>query len=183
MPGRALARTGLRMMPTFPPLPLKFRTAGFPQYGFKAGISDGPSCRPRGLRIEQFASILRAPRCLQRLYPRSESRGAVRWCTTVQACNRLTPRGPRSGPGYSVPVHHAYSTPSVPLAGTARFHRRAAYTRCPRSARTFCAEATPEWFRAFAGRLSRHVALRDPGKLIGCIHPVPSPTTLAFNLE
>ena len=29
-PGRAVARTGLRMMPTFPPLPLKFRTAGFP---------------------------------------------------------------------------------------------------------------------------------------------------------
>ncbi len=28
------------MMPTFPSPPLKFRTAGFPQYGFKAGISD-----------------------------------------------------------------------------------------------------------------------------------------------
>ena len=35
-----MARTGLRMMPTFPSPPLKFRTAGFPQYGFKAGISD-----------------------------------------------------------------------------------------------------------------------------------------------
>jgi hypothetical protein len=32
------------MMPTFPWSPLKFRTVGFPQYGFKAGISDGPSC-------------------------------------------------------------------------------------------------------------------------------------------
>jgi hypothetical protein len=41
LPGRAVARTGLRMMPTFPPLPLKSRTAGFPQYGFKADISDG----------------------------------------------------------------------------------------------------------------------------------------------
>ena len=28
-------------MPTFPPSSLKFRTAGFPQYGFKADISDG----------------------------------------------------------------------------------------------------------------------------------------------
>src|SRR5262249_59411172 len=28
------------MMPTFPPSPLSFRTAGFPQYGWKAGISD-----------------------------------------------------------------------------------------------------------------------------------------------
>ena len=38
--GKAMARTGLRMMPTFPSPPLKFRTAGFPQYGFKADISD-----------------------------------------------------------------------------------------------------------------------------------------------
>lgn len=28
------------MMPTFPLPSLKFRTAGFPQYGFKAGMSD-----------------------------------------------------------------------------------------------------------------------------------------------
>ncbi len=37
---RAMARTGLRMMPTSPSPPLKFRTAGFPRYGFKASISD-----------------------------------------------------------------------------------------------------------------------------------------------
>ena len=46
-PGRAVARTGLRMMPTFPPLPLKSRTVSFPQYGFKAGLSDGPSHQSR----------------------------------------------------------------------------------------------------------------------------------------
>ena len=28
------------MMPTFPSSSLEFRTAGFPRYGFKAGISD-----------------------------------------------------------------------------------------------------------------------------------------------
>jgi len=28
-------------MPTFPRSPLSFRTAGFPQYGWKAGFSDG----------------------------------------------------------------------------------------------------------------------------------------------
>jgi hypothetical protein len=39
--GRTVARSGLRMMPTFPPSPLSFRTAGFPQYGWKAGMSDG----------------------------------------------------------------------------------------------------------------------------------------------
>ena len=39
--GRIEARTGLRMMPTFPRSPLSFRTAGFPRYGWKAGFSDG----------------------------------------------------------------------------------------------------------------------------------------------
>ena len=39
--GRTEARTGLRMMPTSPRSPLSFRTAGFPQYGWKAGVSDG----------------------------------------------------------------------------------------------------------------------------------------------
>jgi hypothetical protein len=45
--GRTMARTGLRMMPTFPSSPLKFRTSGFPQYGLKASMSDGafPECR------------------------------------------------------------------------------------------------------------------------------------------
>jgi hypothetical protein len=46
--GRIEARTGLRMMPTSPRSPLSFRTAGFPQYGWKAGLSDGafPIHRP-----------------------------------------------------------------------------------------------------------------------------------------
>jgi hypothetical protein len=35
--GRIEARTGLRMMPTSPRSPLSFRTAGFPQYGWKDG--------------------------------------------------------------------------------------------------------------------------------------------------
>src|SRR5205807_3312801 len=39
--GRIEARTGLRMMPTFPRSPLSFRTAGFPQYGWKAGFPSG----------------------------------------------------------------------------------------------------------------------------------------------
>jgi hypothetical protein len=38
---RIEALNGLRMMPLFPPSSLKFRTAGFPQYGFKADISGG----------------------------------------------------------------------------------------------------------------------------------------------
>src|SRR2546421_12410499 len=46
--GMIEARTGLRMMPTSPRSPLSFRTAGFPRYGWKAGLSDGafPIHRP-----------------------------------------------------------------------------------------------------------------------------------------
>jgi len=45
-----MARTGLRMMPTFPSPPLKFRTAGFPQYGFKASMSDSAFLQVRSLK-------------------------------------------------------------------------------------------------------------------------------------
>jgi len=45
--GRIEARTGLRMMPTSPRSPLSFRTAGFPRYGWKAGLSDGAFPRRR----------------------------------------------------------------------------------------------------------------------------------------
>ena len=55
------------MMPTFPSPPLKFRTAGFPRYGFKASMSDraflnGVSVKPAPgipLAAPQFASALR----------------------------------------------------------------------------------------------------------------------------
>ena len=48
--GRIEARTGLRMMPTSPRSPLSFRTAGFPQYGWKAGLSDGAFPSPGQLK-------------------------------------------------------------------------------------------------------------------------------------
>ena len=48
--GRTVARSGLRMMPTIPS-PLSFRTAGFPQYGWKAGISDSAFPGSNGIRL------------------------------------------------------------------------------------------------------------------------------------
>ena len=77
--GRTMARSGLRMMPTFPLSPLKFRTAGFPRYGLKAGRSGGafpgvsqlkpaPACADRG----RFVIVLRAS--LPSSDPRSVSR-------------------------------------------------------------------------------------------------------------
>ena len=47
-------------------------------------------------------------------YPRTESRDAVRGCTTVQRLLPLYPRDPRSGPGYVVPVHHRLTGPMRP---------------------------------------------------------------------
>jgi hypothetical protein len=49
-----------RMMPTFPSSSLKFRTAGFPRYGFKAGISGV------AFPVHWFAIALRA-HCVRRV--------------------------------------------------------------------------------------------------------------------
>src|SRR5258707_3400136 len=67
--GRTVARSGLRMMPTFPPSPLSFRTAGFHQYGRRAGISDSafPKCpapyavTPPSATDTRRAALLPAP--------------------------------------------------------------------------------------------------------------------------
>ena len=114
----------------------RFRTAGFPQYGFKAGISGGafPADYELCRRSCRFASALRAPRLLRTLLP-ALCRGTR--CAGAPPFERLLPlypRGPRSGPGYVVPVHHHLSAPCAPLAGTSRFRRLAAYTRCLRCA-------------------------------------------------
>jgi hypothetical protein len=103
-PGGAVARTGLRMMPTFPLLPLKFRRADFLRYGFKAGRSDGAF--PSSARSSRRAVCVR-PACpsLADRIPRSEPRDKARLDTSVRAVRPLYPRGPRSGPGYSVPAH------------------------------------------------------------------------------
>src|SRR5215471_18395990 len=51
------------MMPTFPRSPLSFRTAGFPQYGWKAGFSDGvfPNC----YRFKPAPGVHRQPSSLR----------------------------------------------------------------------------------------------------------------------
>ena len=121
--GRIEARIGLRMMPTFPRSSLSFRTAGFPQYGWKAGFPGGvfPDCQrlkpAPGIRRPniRFASALRAPRSHD---------GCPALCRAEDSIARrrggsllLRPRGPRSGPGYSVPVRHHLVGPIRPTRG------------------------------------------------------------------
>jgi hypothetical protein len=105
-----------RMMPTFPSSSLKFRTAGFPRYGFKAGISDkafpfGVSRTPVGLPLSFVlpASLVGIPVLC---------RGTL--CAGTPPFERplpLYPRGPRSGPGYAVPVHQRLIGPIRPTRG------------------------------------------------------------------
>jgi hypothetical protein len=78
-----MARTGLRMMPVFPSPPLKFRTAGFPRYGLKAGISD------ETFPAHWFVFVLRAL-CVHRDSLLSV-RHDVLVSTSVQAVFRSTP--------------------------------------------------------------------------------------------
>ena len=132
-----MARTGLRMMPTSPPPPLKFRTAGFPQYGFKASLSD-PACPARrevkpapGMPSGAvgLARILRVPPAYMIhgtpvASPEGQSGGIVTagyaadprgpWLRSELCCLRSSSLTP---------------TPSASLAGTARLHRVTAYTR------------------------------------------------------
>ena len=182
--GRTVARSGLRMMPTFPLSPLSFRTVGLPQYGWKAGLSD--SAFAHVPLVKPAPSILSGSLALplsfvHRAYSfnsRSESGRMGERCTTMR-------RVPSSTPVALAPVWvmlsqsiNTYSATSAPLLGTSQFRRRAVYMRCLR-----CAGAPR---RPKSGSvlsltiLSQHVALYDSGKFDGCTHPVPSPSTLAF---
>ena len=108
-------------MPTSPPPPLSFRTSGFPQYGWKAGLSGGAF--PRSASVKPHPGMPSAPPGLPppfvlRVAASSSSalcrKPPARWSTTMRAAQPLYPRGPRSGSGYSVPIHHRLPDPIRP---------------------------------------------------------------------
>jgi hypothetical protein len=107
-----MARSGLRMMPTFPSPSLKFRTVSFPQYGFKVGMSDGAFPNDTQ-RVARFASVLRARRCHRR-NPRTEPRDGARLSTSVRAAFTALPQGSSLRPGFCSPGHHRLSDPIRP---------------------------------------------------------------------
>ena len=94
----------------------------------------------------------------------------------------LYPRGPRSGPSYSVSVHQRLIDPIRPTRGHIGTSPPGGLYPMP----SLCHD-TP-WPRQPASGsvlslsiLCQHVVLFDPGKSIGCTHPVPSPTARAFD--
>ena len=135
-----MARTGLRMMPTFPSSPLRFRTVSFPQYGSKASLSGSTflgclAVKPApGMPAPRSSLCCPSPASTTAPVTGPESSPAR---ASTDRCSRgsaalalpLCPRGPwlRSelcclGPS---PLT---TTPGASLAGTRRLHSLAAYT-------------------------------------------------------
>ena len=86
------------------------------------------------------------------------------------------PRGPRSSPGYSVPVHQHLLDPIRATGKTVPTSRLCGYTK-----RLSCAGAPRPPTSGSELSLhnpSRHVAFFDSGEISDCIHPVPSSLTL-----
>src|SRR5262249_50572749 len=93
----------------------------------------GYACTRHPLASTRFPATLRAPRGPTACPNQCQGAG-LGDTPPFERRMSLYPRGPRSGPGYAVPVHHHFSAPSAPLAGTSRLHRHAASTRCLRCA-------------------------------------------------
>jgi hypothetical protein len=112
--------------------------------------------------------------------PRSMSRGAVRWCTTVQAANAALPQGSSLQSGLCCPGPsslnrpHAPHSPAQPDFAAQRFIRAALAV----SLRT---SATSEWFRAFANHSLS--ACRPPRPREVHRLPIPSSFTDDAGLE
>jgi hypothetical protein len=103
------------------------RTVSFPQYGFKAGLSDGA--------FPSTASSSRRAVCLRPSCTSLSSVVSSLWVEERDALAHLRASGlSRSTPGALAPVQVmlsrsiiTYSAPCAPLAGTSRFHRHGLY--------------------------------------------------------
>src|SRR6478672_12154728 len=156
------------MMPTFPRSSLSFRTAGFPRYGWKVGFPSGAFLDRR--QLKPAPGIRCPPSSLHPPFVHLRVNAVIPHCVGPQTRLRTAMEGYYSStPGVLARVRVivsrsviTYSTPSVPLVGTPRFHRKAAYTQCLRCAGAARRPASgsglsltiPAW----------HAALYDPGE-------------------
>jgi hypothetical protein len=170
--GRTMALIGLRMMPTFPSSPLRFRTAGFPRYGSKAGLSVGAfpggadrSAPRRGLH-PTFASP--AMRIVL-----ARSRGATRVARRRRASGfSALPQGPSLRPGLCCPGPSTLMRPHPPHS-PARHNFPARQVICGACAVPTTGRPRPP---ASGSELSHSFRLTlpsssVPGESIDCFHP------------
>jgi hypothetical protein len=155
-----MARTGLRMMPTFPSPSLKFRTVSFPQYGYKASMSDEvfhvggelkstPDMRSTSAGYTPAFARIRAAGAAWALSPTRRARPRA----AVQAAAATLPQGPLA------PVRVLLSRSITAYYGPIRqSHGHATISRHCRlyAAPSLCgsASATRETFPTFAAVLS-----------------------------
>jgi hypothetical protein len=117
-----------------------FRTAGFPQYGWKAGFPSGAFLDDQ--QLKPAPGMRRPTSSLHPPFVRLVVSTVVPLGVGSPPRLRTAVEGHySSAPGTLAQVRVivsrtviTYSAPSVPLAGTSRFHRMAAYTRCLRCA-------------------------------------------------
>jgi len=100
-------------MPTFPSSPLRFRTAGFPQYGSKAGLSDGAF--PRGV-LQPRRIGLRPSSCPPQQISalRTVSETPARSSTAIRAASAALPQGPSLRSGLFCPGPSTLNRPHPP---------------------------------------------------------------------
>jgi len=192
-----MARIGLRMMPPFPSSPLKFRKAGFPHYGFKAGISDGacPSTasssrravcvRPSwtslpvialsSFRVEGRGALIHPRSSGVAAFPQGSSLRSELFCLGPSSLTR--PHAPHS------PAHPAFAD--------------TAYTRCPRCASElqclgdqrvdpcfhwpFGIDMSPSETPGFSSTACTQFFVDDAGlRPLGKVSAPPTPFTLRF---
>src|SRR3954465_3334313 len=156
------------MMPTFPRSPRSFRTAGFPQYGWKAGLSGGAF--PDHQRLKPAPGIHLLTLGLPSPFVHRRVGAVAPYCAgpLTMMMHRpggwvaLRPRGPRSGPGYAVPVRPGLTGPIRPTRRHIATSPQSGLYAMP----SLCgsAEATREGFRAFTTIPSWHAVLSDPGE-------------------
>ena len=120
--GRTMARTGLRMMPTSPSPPLKSRTAGFPQYGLKASISDRTCLNDRSVKPTPGIpgqSLSLSPSFAHfgcRKVPGSVPRTTgSSMCRCSKGFRLSTPGVLGSGSSYVVSIRHGLVRPHAPV--------------------------------------------------------------------
>jgi hypothetical protein len=120
------------------------------------------------------------PSCplLQNPQSRSEPGGLPSGTPPLGRTTHPDPRGPRSGPGYIVPVHRH-------LIGPIRPTRRQRPVSPYYGLYVCLADACLRRLPATGSELSlthpsQHAVLGDPGDSAGCVCPVPSPAALAF---